>query len=70
MAGKAEILYNVKAQRGGCCAARDGVRRRSSGCLRTTWKTPSIPKLIIYGGNGKCARNWESYRHCEESQGA
>ena len=67
MAGNAEILYNVKAQRGGftdfttlrCKGWRQETILRM---LENNMENAEHPeKLIIYGGNGKCARNWESY---------
>ncbi|MEG1799410.1 MAG: urocanate hydratase, partial [Synergistaceae bacterium] len=67
MAGNAEVLYNVKAQRGGftdfttlrCKGWRQETILRM---LENNMENAEHPeKLIIYGGNGKCARNWESY---------
>ena len=46
------------------CPAGAGTRRRRCGCCRTTSipRWPSAPQdLVVYGGAGKAARNWEAY---------
>ena len=62
-----EILYEVKAQGGGlknketlrCKGWRQETILRM---LEFNMENAEIPELlVIYGGNGKCARNWESY---------
>ncbi len=62
-----EILYEVKAQGGGL---KDTETLRCKGWRQETilrmlefnMENAEIPELlVIYGGNGKCARNWESY---------
>jgi len=62
-----EILYEVKAQGGGL---KDKETLRCKGWRQETilrmlefnMENAEIPELlVIYGGNGKCARNWESY---------
>ncbi|MBS9775772.1 MAG: urocanate hydratase [Fusobacterium sp.] len=62
-----EILYEVKAQGGGL---KDTDTLRCKGWRQETilrmlefnMENAEIPELlVIYGGNGKCARNWESY---------
>jgi len=62
-----EILYEVKAQGGGL---KDTNTLRCKGWRQETilrmlefnMENAEIPELlVIYGGNGKCARNWESY---------
>lgn len=62
-----EILYEVKTQGGGL---KDTDTLRCKGwrqesilrMLEFNMENAEIPELlVIYGGNGKCARNWESY---------
>lgn len=62
-----EILYKVTAQGGGL---KDKDTLRCKGWRQETilrmlefnMENAEIPELlVIYGGNGKCARNWESY---------
>lgn len=62
-----EILYEVKAQGGGL---KDTDTLRCKGWRQETilrmlefnMENAEIPELlVIYGGNGKAARNWESY---------
>ena len=62
MAGNAEILYEVKAQRGGTLRCKGWRQETILRMLENNMENAEHPeKLIIYGGNGKCARNWESY---------
>ncbi|MGP1348730.1 MAG: urocanate hydratase [Stomatobaculum sp.] len=66
-AEKPEILYAVKAQRGGFDKAESlrckGWKQETIlRMLENNMENAEIPEmLVIYGGNGKCARNWESY---------
>lgn len=62
MAGKAEILYEVKAQRGDKLRCKGWRQETILRMLENNMENAEHPeRLIIYGGNGKCARNWESY---------
>ena len=65
---KPEILYSVKAQRGPelrCKGWRQEVLLRM---LENNMENAEKPeRLVIYGGIGKCARNWESYHAIVES---
>lgn len=62
MAGNAEILYEVKAQRGDTLRCKGWKQETILRMLENNMENAEYPeKLIIYGGNGKCARNWESY---------
>lgn len=72
-AEKPEVLYSVKAHRGGF---NDPGSLRCKGwkqetilrMLENNMENAEIPEmLVIYGGNGKCARNWESYYAIVES---
>ena len=72
-AEKPEVLYEVKAQRGGfdkpdtlrCKGWKQVTILRM---LENNMENAEIPEmLVIYGGNGKCARNWESYYAIIES---
>ncbi len=65
--GKPEVLYSVKAQRGGfdkpeTLRCKGWKQETILRMLENNMENAEIPEmLIIYGGNGKCARNWESY---------
>lgn len=62
MAGNAEILYEVKAQRGDKLRCKGWRQETILRMLENNMENAEHPeRLIIYGGNGKCARNWESY---------
>lgn len=62
MAGNAEILYEVRAQRGDTLRCKGWRQETILRMLENNMENAEHPeKLIIYGGNGKCARNWESY---------
>ena len=62
MAGNAQILYEVKAQRGNTLRCKGWRQETILRMLENNMENAEHPeKLIIYGGNGKCARNWESY---------
>jgi len=59
---KAEILYSVKAQRGPELRCKGWKQETILRMLENNMENAEIPELlVIYGGNGKCARNWESY---------
>ncbi|MDO9508252.1 MAG: urocanate hydratase [Thermovirgaceae bacterium] len=60
--GKAEILYSVKAQRGPVLRCKGWRQETILRMLENNMENAEYPeRLVIYGGNGKCARNWESY---------
>jgi urocanate hydratase len=62
MAGSAQILYEVRAQRGDVLRCKGWRQETILRMLENNMENAEHPeKLIIYGGNGKCARNWESY---------
>ena len=62
MVGKAEILYEVKAMRGSELRCKGWRQETILRMLENNMENAEHPEqLIIYGGNGKCARNWESY---------
>lgn len=59
---KPEILYSVKAQRGAELRCKGWKQETILRMLENNMENAEIPELlVIYGGNGKCARNWESY---------
>lgn len=59
---KPEILYSVKAQRGSTLRCKGWKQETILRMLENNMENAEIPEqLVIYGGNGKCARNWESY---------
>jgi urocanate hydratase len=59
---KPEILYEVKAQRGSKLRCKGWKQETILRMLENNMENAEIPELlVIYGGNGKCARNWESY---------
>jgi len=59
---KPEILYSVKAQRGDTLRCKGWKQETILRMLENNMENAEIPELlVIYGGNGKCARNWESY---------
>ena len=59
---KPEILYSVKAQRGSELRCKGWKQESILRMLENNMENAEIPELlVIYGGNGKCARNWESY---------
>ena len=60
--GNAEILYSVKAQRGPTLRCKGWRQETILRMLENNMENAEYPeRLVIYGGNGKCARNWESY---------
>ncbi len=57
-----EILYSVRAQRGPTLRCKGWKQESLLRMLENNMENAEIPELlVIYGGNGKCARNWESY---------
>ena len=59
---KPEILYEVKAQRGDNLRCKGWKQETILRMLENNMENAERPELlVIYGGNGKCARNWESY---------
>lgn len=60
--GNAQILYSVKAQRGPVLRCKGWRQETILRMLENNMENAEHPeRLVIYGGNGKCARNWESY---------
>lgn len=67
-AEKPEVLYSVKAKRGGELRCKGWKQETILRMLENNMENAETPEqLIIYGGNGKCARNWESYYAIVES---
>lgn len=61
-AGKPEILHSVKAQRGATLRCRGWKQETILRMLENNMENAEHPeRLVIYGGIGKAARNWESY---------
>jgi urocanate hydratase len=59
---KPEILYAVKAQRGSTLRCKGWKQESLLRMLENNMENAEAPeRLVIYGGIGKCARNWESY---------
>ena len=59
---KPEILYSVRAQRGPTLRCRGWRQETILRMLENNMENAEKPEeLVIYGGIGKCARNWESY---------
>jgi urocanate hydratase len=59
---KPEILYSVKAQRGPTLRCKGWKQETILRMLENNMENAEKPEeLVIYGGIGKCARNWESY---------
>lgn len=57
-----EILYSVKAQRGSTLRCKGWKQETLLRMLENNMENAESPEyLVIYGGIGKCARNWESY---------
>jgi len=57
-----EILYKVKAQRGSTLRCKGWKQEGLLRMLENNMENAESPeRLVIYGGIGKCARNWESY---------
>jgi urocanate hydratase len=59
---KPEIYYSVKAQRGPNLRCKGWKQETILRMLENNMENAEKPEeLVIYGGIGKCARNWESY---------
>lgn len=59
---KPEILYEVKAQRGDTLRCKGWKQETILRMLENNMEVAEHPeRLVIYGGIGKAARNWESY---------
>jgi urocanate hydratase len=59
---KPEILRSVKAQRGSTLRCKGWKQETLLRMLENNMENAENPEcLVIYGGIGKCARNWESY---------
>lgn len=59
---KPEILYSVKAQGGKTLRCKGWKQESILRMLENNMENAERPEdLVIYGGIGKCARNWESY---------
>lgn len=57
-----EILYSVKAQRGSTLRCKGWKQETLLRMLENNMENAESPEyLVVYGGIGKCARNWESY---------
>lgn len=57
-----EILYSVKAQRGPTMRCKGPKQETILRMLENNMENAEHPeRLVIYGGIGKAARNWESY---------
>jgi urocanate hydratase len=57
-----EILYSVRAQRGPTLRCKGWKQESLLRMLENNMENAEAPeRLVIYGGIGKCARNWESY---------
>jgi urocanate hydratase len=65
---KPEILYSVRAQRGPELRCKGWKQESLLRMLENNMEVAEAPeRLVIYGGIGKCARNWESYHAIIES---
>ncbi|MBT7711951.1 MAG: urocanate hydratase, partial [Deltaproteobacteria bacterium] len=65
---KTKILYEVKAQRGSTLRCKGWKQETILRMLENNMENAEAPEyLVIYGGIGKCARNWESYHAIVES---
>ncbi len=63
-----EILYSVRAQRGPELRCKGWKQETILRMLENNMELAEKPEeLVIYGGIGKCARNWESYHAIVES---
>jgi urocanate hydratase len=59
---KTEILRSVRAQRGSTLRCKGAKQETILRMLENNMEVAEHPeRLVIYGGIGKCARNWESY---------
>ena len=59
---RAAVLTSVRAQRGGRLRCKGWKQETLLRMLENNMEVAEHPeRLVIYGGIGKCARNWESY---------
>ncbi|MGH8827094.1 MAG: urocanate hydratase, partial [Jiangellaceae bacterium] len=59
---KPEILYEVTAQRGDVLRCKGWKQETILRMLENNMEVAEHPeRLVVYGGIGKAARNWESY---------
>ncbi len=66
--GNAEVLYEVRAQRGDTLRCKGWKQETLLRMLENNLENAEYPeRLIVYGGIGKAARNWESYHAIVES---
>ena len=57
-----EVLSSVTAQRGSTLRCKGWKQETILRMLENNMEVAEHPeRLVIYGGIGKCARNWESY---------
>src|SRR5688572_28017017 len=65
---KAEVLHAVRAQRGPTLRCKGWKQEALLRLLENNMENAEHPeRLVIYGGIGKCARNWESYHAIVDS---
>jgi urocanate hydratase len=65
---KNDILYSVTAQRGDTLRCKGWKQESLLRMLENNMEVAEKPEqLVIYGGIGKCARNWESYHAIVDS---
>jgi urocanate hydratase len=63
-----EVLYSVKAQRGPTLRCKGWKQEALLRLLENNMENAEHPeRLVVYGGIGKCARNWESYHAIVDS---
>ncbi|MGB2962441.1 MAG: urocanate hydratase [Anaerolineales bacterium] len=63
-----KIYYEVKAQRGPTLRCKGWKQEGLLRMLENNMENAESPeRLVIYGGIGKCARNWESYHAIVDS---
>lgn len=61
-ATRAEVLYDIKAQRGDLLRCKGWKQETILRMLENNMEVAEHPEhLVVYGGIGKAARNWESY---------
>jgi len=65
---KSEVFYSVRAMRGPTLRCKGWKQESLLRMLENNMENAEHPeRLVIYGGIGKCARNWESYHAIVES---
>jgi hypothetical protein len=65
---KREVVYDVKAQRGDTLRCKGWKQETILRMLENNMEVAEHPeRLVIYGGIGKAARNWESYHAIVEA---